>query len=186
MTTPLQESTTQRDVGGLGFATSQLARRPAPLAAGSSSYAYARFQRINDTDLTVLDSTPKQVTGTSGQDVNTDATIFQINTSSEIQMLADGLVGIWGQTVWSTYDTSFRLVAAMDVTPFPDVVLFNGGVAADNFDAVTISGVVRASTGAKIRLYVNQQSGGSKVLYGGGTGPDEINFLEVQYLGPYQ
>lgn len=38
MTQPVQEQTTERDVGGLGWRTSQLARRPPPSMGGGSSW----------------------------------------------------------------------------------------------------------------------------------------------------
>lgn len=185
MTRPIYEPSLPRQDAYLDFQQQQLFRRPAPVSA-ATAVAWARFQRINDSDITVLNQTNTVVGGTSGEDINTDTSIFQINSSAEIEMLVDGLIGIWAATIWSTYNTTFRQVSVFDVTPSPDVVMIMGGSSNDLYDPVVISGIVRVTTGAKLKLIVNQHSGGGQTIYGGGTDPDEINFLEVQYLGTFQ
>jgi hypothetical protein len=167
------------------FGTRQLFRRPAP-PSGSTTFAWARFQRKNTSNVTVTSANNTTVVGTAGDDLNTDPTIFQINAHSEIQMLVAGLIGIYGQTVWSTYTTSFRQVSVWDTAPAVDYPIAMDGSSDDLYDPVIVSGIVRVPLGAKLKLVVHQHSGAGQSLYGGGTAIDEINFLEIQYLGSYQ
>ncbi len=183
MTRPIFEPSQARATRKLGFGSDQLFRRPAP---SSSFGAWARFQRISDSDITILNQTNTIVGGTTGQDINTDPSIFQINTSSEIEMLADGIIGVWAQTVWGTYDTTFRQISVQDINASPDVIYVMGGSGSDLYDPVVIGGIVRISAGAKLVIVVNQHSGGGQTIYGGGSSPDDTNFLEIEYLGAWQ
>ncbi len=184
MTRPIFEPSQARATRKLGFGSDQLFRRPAP--SKGTFGAWARFQRISDTDINVPNQTNTIIGGTAGQDINTDPTIFVINSNSEIEMLVDGIIGIWGQTLWSIYDTTYRQVSVFNITPSPDVVMAEGGSSSDVYDPVLVSGIVRVVTGARLTLVVNQHSGGGQTIYGGGSDPDVINFLEAQYLGAWQ
>lgn len=185
MTRPIFEPTPARTDASLGYSSRQLFRRPAP-TSGSSAYAWARFQRVNDSDINVPNNTNTVVGGTAGSDIITDTSIFQINSNLEIEMLVDGLIAIYGQTFWSSYDATWRQISVFDVAPVVDYPIAMGGSADDLYDSAIVSGTVRVTTGAKLRLVAHQTSGGGQTIYGGGSDIDETNFLEIQYLGGFQ
>ena len=184
MTRPIYEPSTQRSLASQGYADRQLLRRPAP--PGGSTIAWARFRRVDDSDVNVPNNTNTVVGGTAGEDIITDPAIFQINSNLEIEMLVDGLVGLYGQTIWSSYDTTWRQISVFDVAPAVDYPVAMGGSADDLYDPALVSGTVRVAAGAKLRLVAHQTSGGGQTIYGGGSDIDETNFLEVQYLGSWQ
>ncbi len=183
MTRPVYEPSLTRTDRKLGFGTDQLFRRPAPSAHGAG--AWARFQRVSDSDITVLNNDNTVVSGTAGSDVITDTSIFQINSNSVIEMLVDGLIAIVGHTVWATYDTTFRQISVWE-TSGTDYPIAFGGSSDDLYDPASATTTFRATTGDQLKLVVHQHSGGGQSLYGGGTTLDDTNWLEVQYLMPWQ
>lgn len=187
MTQPVQEPSGQRTDANLTWGEKQLRRRPAPQSAGS--YAYARFQRVSTSNQNVTSGINTVVVGTSTEDVITDASIFQINSHQEIEMLVDGLVAVVGYTNWDTYDTSWRQISVWDVghvTSSVDWPIAMGGSGSDLYDPAIAAGTYRALIGSKLRLVAAQHSGGLQTLYGGGSDLDNTNWLEVQYLGTFQ
>ncbi len=182
MTRPIYEPSTDRELAFQGYTGRQLQRRPAPTSA--RIIPWARFQRVSASDITVTSANNTVVSGTAGQDIITDTSIFQINSNNTIQMLVDGLVAIYGQTIWGTYTTSFRQVSVWEISG-TDYPIAMDGSSDDLYDPVIVSGTVRLVAGNQLHLVVHQHSGGGQTLYGGGTHIYDTNFLEVQYLGPF-
>ena len=190
MTPPIQDPSSARDQSGLGWATRQLARRPAP-PASSGTVEWCRISTNNVSNVTVLSGTNKTISTFNQFETSTGGGSIFSTSSSSIEVFVDGLYLVKGQTEWDSYGTtiptsiretwivitrsgnSFATATETEASPLNDFVMVNGWVFLLANDIAS--------------LVAHQDSGSSETILGlhdgGSTDPEQNgNWLQLAYM----